>query len=231
MGNFFDPFDGLFDGRGKIIYYYSMKQWVFLLITVFLFAISCASDQPAEEKYPDPPMISEPVETVQVPAAPVEQTPAEQTPVEPVPEPVQAEPEKTPEPLPLLTEPVYVATQEEFDTTKADIQQLVEDLNRIIRAGNYNSWLTYLSDEYRSSINSKEFLDDIKNRYPVFRTRINNARDYFNNVVVPSRANDHVDDIDFSSRNEVIAYTLDNNGRRLVLYHLVNIDGKWKIAN
>jgi len=123
-----------------------------------------------------------------------------------------------------------VATQDEFETTKADIQKLVQDLNRIIRTGNYSSWLTFLTDEYRAKINTREFLEDIRVRYPAFRTRINNTRDYFTNVIVPSRANDKVDDIEFVSKNEVVAYTVDSQGRRLVLYDLTNIDGKWKIA-
>ncbi|MCL2834931.1 MAG: hypothetical protein FWD78_17305 [Treponema sp.] len=181
--------------------------------------------QPAAEPAPEPATIVQPEPQAPAQTEPAVQIPAE-TPAEPAPvnEPVN-------DPGTLIPENIYIATQEEFDTTKADIQKLIQDLNRIIRASNYNSWLTYLSDEYKGRINSKEFLDDIKARYPVFRTKINNARDYFNNVVVPSRANDRVDDIEFISKNEVIAYTMDNHNQRLVLYHLENTDGKWKIMN
>jgi len=207
-----------------------MRQWVLLAVIIIFSAVSCA-DNPAPQKETAEPQITQPApDAVQSPEP------------QPVPEPQPAaEPSAAPSVLPaaelpapepeLLQENGYVVTQEEFDTTKADIQKLIQDLNRIIRAGNYNVWLTYLSEDYKSSINSKEFLDDIKTRYPVFRTRINNARDYFNNVVVPSRANDRVDDIEFLSKNDVVAYTVDNNNRRLVLYHLENTDGKWKIAN
>jgi hypothetical protein len=120
-------------------------------------------------------------------------------------------------------------SEEEYETTKADIQRLIADLNRIIRAGNYNSWLTYLSEDYRRRINSKEFLDEIIARYPIFRGRIHNARDYFTYVVVPSRANDRVDDIAFISHVKVTAYTVDSHGQRLILYDLENIDNGWMI--
>ena len=56
-------------------------------------------------------------------------------------------------------------------------------------------------------------------------------RDYFDNVVVPSRSNDRVDDISFISENRVKAYTEDNRGNRVVLYDLEIIDNTWKIIN
>ena len=131
-------------------------------------------------------------------------------------------------------EPEYVpiiVSQEVYDTAKADIQQLVQDLNGIIRARNYNRWLTYLTDDYRVKIGSREFLEDLRNRYPAFRGRLNSAQDYFNLVVVPSRANDHVDDIEFITEDNVVAYTIDPHNQRLILYSLVDVSGVWKIDN
>ena len=113
---------------------------------------------------------------------------------------------------------------------KNEIQKLVDDLNRIIRQRNYSAWLTYLSDEYRQKINSKAFIDAIVENYPAYKGRINNAQDYFNFVVGPSRNNDKVNDIEFISRTSVRAYTDDAKGQTVILYHLENIDGKWKIA-
>ena len=57
------------------------------------------------------------------------------------------------------------------------------------------------------------------------------ARDYFENVVVPSRSNDQVDDIEFISDTQVKAYTIDARGHRLILYNLENIDDQWKIIS
>lgn len=186
------------------------------------------------------------------PEAPPVQVQPEPAPVETTPAPVEAEPVQPPpepppvviEPTPVVVEPAPVepvpdepyfnptiVSREEYDTAKSDIQTLVDDLNRIIRAGNYNTWLTYLGDDYRRRINSREFLSDLVEKYPVFRGRINTTRDYFNFVVVPSRANDRVDDIEFVTKNEVKAYTEDAAGQMLVLYFLENINGQWKITN
>jgi hypothetical protein len=191
-----------------------MKYWPLFLAVFMLMNISCASNPPVvENSVEDPPIavLPEP--------EPVEQPPVQvQTVVETPP---------TPPAVPVFN-PASIS-QEVFDTAKADIQRLVEDLNRIIRAGNYNTWLTYLSEEYRNRINSREFLNEI-NTYPGVRGRINSARDYFNYVVVPSRANDHVDDIEFISQQEVRAYTLGSQGQRLVLYDLEYINNRWMIV-
>ena len=138
-------------------------------------------------------------------------------------------------------------TEERFSATKADVQALIESLNRIIRARNYNDWLKYLSDSYLKEISSEEFLEErTEDLYKRDQTVASNLgrdpkrvqkkilrtpKDYFDNVVVPSRSNDHMDDIDFISENRVKAYTMDNRGTRLVLYDLELINDKWMIIN
>ena len=82
----------------------------------------------------------------------------------------------------------------------------------------------------KKGIQEETFLNDLMEKYPSFKGRINSARVYFTYVVVPSRTNDRVDDIEFISKNEVKAYTEDAKGQTVVLYHLENQDGKWKIA-
>ena len=125
--------------------------------------------------------------------------------------------------------PSYI-TEEAFETALHDIQDLVLALNKIISAKNYTSWLMYLSDGYRNRINSKEFLDNLIIRYPAFRGRIRNSRDYFLLVIVPSRASSEVTDIEFISWHQVRAYTRDSKGNTTILYNLEDYDGKWKIA-
>ncbi|MDR1565871.1 MAG: hypothetical protein LBS48_01140 [Treponema sp.] len=214
-----------------------MKQ-LFIVLTIFLLAgVSCVSDPP-----PALPVQAE------KPAAPVP-VQADPPAPEPMPEPAPA-PVVEPAPAPVEEEPVFnpgSISQEEFDTAKNEVQALVEDLNRIIRARNYNYWLTYLSKSYLEEINSPEYLDEMTEKLyerdrsvatnlgrdpkSVQKRILRNSRDFFTYVVVPSRANDHVDDIEYVSENQVTAYTLDNRGQRLILYNLETIDGQWKISN
>ena len=138
-------------------------------------------------------------------------------------------------------------SEEEYKHTKADIQALIVELNRIIRARNYNAWLGYLAESYLREINSTRFLEEktedlyrrdqliasSMGRDPrnVAKRVLRNPRDYFENVVVPSRANDRVDDIAYISETNVRAYTMDSRGNRLILYDLESIGTKWKIIN
>lgn len=124
-------------------------------------------------------------------------------------------------------------TQEIFDSTKVDVQQLIQDLNGIIRARDYHTWVSHLSENYLRYISSPDFLAQTSASARLRQQRIvlNSPEDYFNHVVVPSRANDRVDDIEFTSQNRVKAYTLTPNGQRLRLYELEKTGESWKIMN
>jgi hypothetical protein len=60
---------------------------------------------------------------------------------------------------------------------------------------------------------------------------LKSLEDYFLYVVVPSRANDRVDDIEFIGQNRVKAYTITSKGQRLRLYELEKTAGNWNIVN
>ena len=129
-------------------------------------------------------------------------------------------------------------SQELFDLTKIEVQHFIEDLNKIIASGNYNSWKAALSEGYFREISSPESLQQVSEQ-PAMTSRkivLKTAEDYFNHVVVPSRANSRVDDIEFISQNRVKAYTVITNRdgqttQRLRLYDLELIENIWKIVN
>ena len=124
-------------------------------------------------------------------------------------------------------------SQEHRETTMTEIQALIQRLNGIIRAKNYNAWVSYLSPEYFAIISSPEYLENLSQNTVLARQNITlrSAQDYFLHVVVPSRTNDRVDDIEFISQNRVKAYTVNNRGERLRLYDLEKTGPNWKIIN
>jgi hypothetical protein len=124
-------------------------------------------------------------------------------------------------------------SQEVFDSTKIDVQRFIEDLNNIIRSRNYDEWASHLGDEYLNKTSSPEYLSQVSEQ-PRLKTQkivLNSPQDYFIYVVVPSRANDRVDDIEFVSQTRVKAYTVTPNGQRLRLYDLESTGDTWKIIN
>ncbi|GBU27871.1 hypothetical protein R84B8_01414 [Treponema sp. R8-4-B8] len=117
------------------------------------------------------------------------------------------------------------------------MQKFIEEQNKNIKNKNFDAWKNSLSPEYFAEISSEENLKRIsaqpgmKSRKIVLKT----ARDYFDNVVVPSRADLHVEEIEFISANRVKAFTITTNKageeQRLRLYDLEKIGNSWTIIN
>ncbi|MDR2133590.1 MAG: hypothetical protein LBP27_00680 [Treponema sp.] len=124
-------------------------------------------------------------------------------------------------------------SREVFDSTKVDVQNFIQNLNRIIAGKDYRAWVEHLGENYFAEISSPQFLSETSNQ-PRLKTQkivLNSAEDYFNHVVVPSRADDRVDDIEFVGQNRVKAYRVTPGGQRLRLYELEGFGDTWKIIN
>jgi len=128
-------------------------------------------------------------------------------------------------------------SKEQYASTKEDVQHFIENLNQTIRRRDYNAWKAALSKEYFDKISSPENLQQVS-ELPAMKTRritLKSAEDYFINVVVPSRANSRVDDIEFISENRVKAFTVMTNAsgeeQRLRLYDLEKTGNIWKIID
>ena len=128
-------------------------------------------------------------------------------------------------------------SREYYDSTKEDVRNFIEELNFIIRSGNYSAWKDALSPEYFAQISSAENLRQVSDTPTMRALRIvlRTAEDYFTYVVVPSRANSSVDDIEFISKDRVKAFTVTTSRsgevQRLRLYDLERTGNMWKIIN
>lgn len=124
-------------------------------------------------------------------------------------------------------------SRELFDSTKIDVQRFIGDLNAIIQGKNYSAWKKTLSPGFLAEISSRQYLQHasesvaLKSRGIVLRS----PEDYFTHVVIPSRANSRVDDIEFVSQTRVKAFTINSNGLRLRLYDLEKTGNTWLIIN
>jgi hypothetical protein len=218
-----------------------MKRSVLILMVPVFLALSCATEQAAVPVEPLPQ-----VQAVEAPTPappPVVAQVPEEKPQEEKPQEEKPQEEAIPEEKPFDPENV---SQEDKDTVMRDIQEMVGKLNAIVKAKNFNDWMSYMAEPSLRKLNSRAFLDERANDLfkknqsiaavqgqditRVRKINFRNPQDYFNYVVVPSHTNDHVDDIGFISETQVTAYTRDEEkGQRLILYDLENIDGKWKI--
>jgi len=179
----------------------------FFLLVVIIMAVSCGSS-------PEPVQTTTVQETAQV----VRTEPRPQQVVEEVFDPRQI-------------------SQQQYDSTMVEVRRFIDDLNRAISNRNYSAWRAALTDEYFEEVSSPENLRQIS-ELPAMTTRrivLRDAQDYFIHVVVPSRANSRVDDIEFFGRDRVKVFSINTNRagevQRLRLYDLEKIGNSWKIIN
>jgi hypothetical protein len=128
-------------------------------------------------------------------------------------------------------------SQAKYVSTRDEVQKFIEQQNKLIKERNFEAWKSSLSPEYLAQISSKENLKRISEQ-PAMKTRrivLRTAQDYFDYVVVPSRADLRVDEIEFISDNRVKAFTITTNKageeQRLRLYDLEKVGNSWTIIN
>jgi hypothetical protein len=163
----------------------------------------------------------------------------------PLPEPVAApavEPAKDPTKEPVADTQVvapekppeatgFVATEDLYRKTFAEVQVVIEELTRIIAAGNYEQWVVYLTDQYIAVTSSERFLAEASTSGVMKKsgTVLKSLKDYFQNVVVRSRVQATLDDIAFADATHVRAITMIQD-TPIILYYLVREDGRWKVG-
>lgn len=201
-----------------------MRSILFLVliscILIGTFSVSCVTEKPSEP---------EPAEEVVVPQSEPEPVKPEEPEPIPEPEPIIVEEE---EPEDQVTEEEFVVTEDMYEKTFTDIETLIAELNAIIRDEEFETWTTYLSKTYQSSLEDPEELSRISEE-PIlkkYNIRLHTLKDYFMYVVVPSRSDARLDDIVFVDESRVKAIMIINN-RRSILYKLEKIDDKWKIGD
>jgi hypothetical protein len=125
----------------------------------------------------------------------------------------------------------FVVSREVYTRTFEQIGEFINNLDRIIRNADYESWLSFLSEEYIRTTADPAYLKD-QSEKPLLKQaniQLQELRDYFVHVVVPSRSQATLDEIEFLDENHVKAIAL-LRGTRVILYLLERDEGQWKIG-
>ena len=151
-----------------------------------------------------------------------------QEPVGPPTEPDQEEAaeEQTEEPV-----EEFVVSDEVYTRTFDEIEEFIRNLNDIIHREDYDTWLNHLSNEYIERTSDPAYLKE-QSEQPLLKKSgisLDSLQDYFYYVVVPSRVQAQLDEIEFIGENQVKAYAMIKNTKAL-LYLLVRENDKWKIG-
>ena len=186
----------------------NMKNLILLsMMTLFLFSCK-TTETPVEE----PIQIAE--ETVEEPV----EIKAEEPEVEEV-----KEPETT------VNEGIEVS-EDLYNKTFDEIEDLIKEVTQLIRKKNFNGWKKFLSEKYIETVGSAEHLREVSES-PSLKdvVELENLRDYFQWVVVPSRASARLDEIIFKDEEHVTAYMyIEEN--RTILFQFELLDNEWTIT-
>ena len=143
----------------------------------------------------------------------------EQPAAEPVPQPEAA------------VEPTIRVSQEDYDRTFSEVEAVINELNGIIRAGNMGRWEGYLTPEFRAWAMSPGHLAELNDSVLLKRNniRVTNMREYFEHVVMPSRARVRLDNMEFVTENRVEAF-MTVSGESGKIYQLEKVNDNWRIS-
>ena len=124
----------------------------------------------------------------------------------------------------------FLITDEIYEETFNDINNVINELNSIINSENYDLWLNYLTENYIIETSRPSYLEKWENDKNLQESGIiiHSLNDYFYYLVVPRRFKAQLDTIEFIDENRVHAYTV-INGVQYLLYNLVRKENGWKI--
>jgi len=152
-------------------------------------------------------------------------------PAEPKTEPKTITPEKTDSGEQKAEKSDFILDEVTYKQTKEDLEKLISDLNSIIAAKDYDTWLTYLTRKYFEYYSDPVVLKE-QSESPLLKKYnivLRSLKDYFNYVVVGSRKNVRLDEIKAIDKNHIKAYMYIDD-TPVIIYELVKENGDWKIT-
>lgn len=126
---------------------------------------------------------------------------------------------------------VTAAPDPTSEETYDDVEQLVDRLNRIIADRNYGSWREQLSETYIETFSDPEVLGEFERAAVLRRSgiRLRTLSDFFHHVVVPSRQDARLEELQPDGERTVLALS-EVQGRTVVLYRFIWEEQEWKVA-
>ncbi|MCA1753337.1 MAG: hypothetical protein LC641_01290 [Spirochaeta sp.] len=124
----------------------------------------------------------------------------------------------------------FVISTEMYETTFNEVEDFIAELNEIIAKRDFEQWKGHLTEEYIETHSDADILRE-RSESPVLSRndiQLTSIEDYFTWVVVPSRANARLDDLDFIGTDKVEAI-MRVRDQGVILYQLKRVDDRWKI--
>jgi len=125
----------------------------------------------------------------------------------------------------------FVVTPELYNKTFDEVNAVIAELTSLINAQDFEGWRSFLTADYIARTSDPKFLKKASTSGVLQKSGIvlHTLKDYFENVVVRSRTQATLTDINFVDKTHVKAITV-IDGNPVILYYLVQEDGRWKVG-
>ena len=120
-------------------------------------------------------------------------------------------------------------TVEEFETDKAEILKIINELKVIMDNGDKTKWLTYIDPDSINYYSNHTNLRKVREKLPNKQIQLHGIGDYFKYVFIPSRKNSNIDEIRYISKSNIRAVQIREDKSELVYYNFVKKDNKWYV--
>ena len=117
---------------------------------------------------------------------------------------------------------------------RENITKVIQQINQAINNRDFKSWNDLLDVSYREKILSEENIKRISLLFSRIKHKvtINNLKDYFDYVIVPSHNQRDLGNFVIFSDNRIRVYSQKKEGeeKNLVLYNFILVDNYWKVG-
>lgn len=120
-------------------------------------------------------------------------------------------------------------SRDEFDETKKHLMHVIEKMDAIMKARNFNEWTKYIDSDSMTYYSQKSVLNIASNKLPKKGLKLKSLQDYFLWVFIPSRIGRTVDEIRYVTEDFVKVVHVEED-KDAVYYTFIHKNGEWKIS-
>ena len=127
-------------------------------------------------------------------------------------------------------EDAEIVSFDEFADDKAAILKIIEEMSQVMQKFDFEKWKTYIEPASIEYFSNPANLRKTQKKLPDKTLHIKGLRDYFKYVFIPARQISSVDEIRYISKTNVKAVQVrKEEGKIIVYYYFVKINGKWYV--
>ncbi len=122
-----------------------------------------------------------------------------------------------------------VVTKDEFAEDKAEILQIIKELQKVMEKEDVEAWLKYVDKDSKNFYSVPANIRKVQKKLPNKAIVLNGIGDYFKYVFIPSRKNREITEIRYISKTNTKAVQVNEDGSITRYYQFIKVNNKWYV--